>query len=182
MSSTIASASSAEATDGLVLADGLRLGLRPVGADDRDRLAALFARLGPESRRMRFLGIKHELTPRELAYFTAIDHVQHEAIAAIDGRDGSIVGVGRYAHDGDRPAVAHLAVTVADDLQGLGIGTVLGARAVQRARANGFTLLVATALWENGPARALARRLGFRARTSHGSVIEHELDLCPAND
>ena len=45
------------------------------------------------------------------------------------------------------------------------------------ARTNGFTLLTATTLWENRPARALLRRLGFRARASHGTEIELELEL-----
>jgi hypothetical protein len=37
------------ADDGLVLADGTRLLLRPLSTDDRAGLAALFARLTPES-------------------------------------------------------------------------------------------------------------------------------------
>jgi RimJ/RimL family protein N-acetyltransferase len=173
---TTVRASSAEATN-VVLADGTRLALRHIGSDDRDGLAALFARLTPESRRRRFLSPKPELTPRELAYFTDIDHVHHEAIAAVDQRDGSIVGVGRYVRYADRARVAEVAVEVADELQSMGIGTVLARRTVQRARANGFALLTATTLWENRPARALLRRLGFRARASHGSEIEHELEL-----
>ena len=75
-------ASSAEATEALVLADGTRLLLRPIRREDRDELAALFARLTPESRRRRFLSPKHELTPRELAFLSDVDHVGHEAIAA----------------------------------------------------------------------------------------------------
>jgi Flavin containing amine oxidoreductase len=35
-------------------------------------------------------------------HVTDIDHLCHEAIAAVDPRDGSTVGVGRYAHDADR--------------------------------------------------------------------------------
>ncbi len=173
MSPTLA----AEAPDTFVTADGTRLGLRPIGRDDGDRLVALFAHLSPESRRRRFLGPKGELTPRELAYFTDIDHLRHEAIAAVDLRDCSIVGVGRYAEDGDRPGTASIAVAVADDLQRRRIGTVLARRTLERARVNGFMLLTATTLWENQPARALLRRLGFRARASHDGVIELELAL-----
>ena len=90
------------ADDGLVLADGTRLLLRPLSADDRAGLAALFARLTPESRYRRFLSPERELTPRELTYFTDIDHIHHEAFAAVDRRDSSIVGVGRYVHEADR--------------------------------------------------------------------------------
>ncbi len=167
--------------DVLVLADGTRLRLRPVDADDRDGIAALFARLSPESRRRRFLGPKHRLTAHELTALTAIDHVRHEAIAAIDQRDGSIVGVGRYAHVGDQPGAADLAVAVADAWQGMGIGTALSRRIVQRARANGFTLLTASTLWENRPARALLQRFGARPSAQHGSVVEHQLGFLAAS-
>jgi RimJ/RimL family protein N-acetyltransferase len=171
--------SSAAATDALMLADGTRLLLRPIRREDRERLAALFARLTPESRHGRFLSPKHELTPRELAFFTDIDHVGHEAIVALDHRDGSIVGVGRYVHVADRARVADVAVVVADELQNLGIGTALAARIVRRARVNGFVLLTATTLWENRRARALLRRLGFRACASDGREIELELEVEP---
>lgn len=173
------SASSVEIADALVLADGARVRLRPIGCDDRRGLAALFARLSPESRRRRFLGPKRELTPRELTALTVIDHIHHEAIVAIDDRDGSIVGVGRYARIGDRAGVAEAAIEVADALQRMGIGTELARRTVRHARANGFTLLTATTLRENRPARALLRRLGFRACASHHGAIDHELELDP---
>ena len=74
--------------DTLVLADGSRLRLRPLGCADRDRLAALFARLSPESRYRRFLSPKPALTARELVYLTDIDRFRHEAVAAVDPRDG----------------------------------------------------------------------------------------------
>ena len=64
----------------------------------------------------------------------------------------------------------------------MGIGTALARRLVDRARANGFALLTATTLWENRPARALLRRLGFRARASHISQIELRVELGPTSD
>jgi GNAT superfamily N-acetyltransferase len=145
----------AAADNGLVLADGTRLVLRPLSTDDRAGLAALFDRLTPESRHRRFLSPKRESTPRELTYFTDIDHIRHEAIAAVDRRDGSIVGVARYVHEAGRPRIAAVAVEVADELQGMGVGTALARHTVRRARANGFALLTATTLWANRPARAL---------------------------
>jgi L-amino acid N-acyltransferase YncA len=70
-----------------------------------------------------------------------------------------------------------MAITVVDELQGMGIGAALAIRTVNRARANGVAVLIATTLSENRPARALVRRLGFRAVTAHGSGIDHELEL-----
>ncbi len=172
-------ASCAAATDLLVLADGTRLRFRSIGPGDRDGLSRLFDRLTPESRRRRFLSRKPELTARELAYLTDIDHVGHEAIAAVDACDGSIVGVARYVRVAGRSGVAEVAAAVADELQRVGVGTELAKRIVRRAGANGFTLLTATTLWENRPARALLRRVQFRAVASRGAEIELALELKP---
>ncbi len=68
---------------------------RAIGPDDRDRLAGLFARLSPQSRYRRFLSPKSELNPGERSYFTDVDDIHHVAVAAVDQRDGSIVGVGQ---------------------------------------------------------------------------------------
>jgi GNAT superfamily N-acetyltransferase len=182
MAPTTVRGSSAGSTDALLLADGTRLQLRPLGSEDRDGVAALFVRLSPESRYRRFLTPKRELTPRELSYLTDIDHVHHEAFAAIDQRDGAVVGVGRYVHVADRPKVAELAVEVTDELQSMGIGTALARHTVQRARDNGFALLTATTLWENRPARALLRRLEFYVCARDGSEIELELKLDAPSD
>jgi hypothetical protein len=56
------------------------------------------------------------LTSRELAFLTDIDHVAHGALAAVDQRDGSIVGVARYVGEADQPGVADVAVEVVGQL------------------------------------------------------------------
>ena len=165
--------------DELVLADGRRLRVRPIGPEDRERLAGLFARLSDESRYRRFLGPKRTLTAGELTRLTDIDHVTHEALAAIDPHDCSIVGVARYARWEGHDGVADISVAVADDLHGRGIGGALVGRIVQRARANGVRRLTASTLWENAPARALLKRLAFGVRQS-GHVLDLELDLAEA--
>lgn len=153
------------------------LHIRPLEPSDRDRIANLFTRLSPESRHRRFLGPKPELSARELTYLTVVDHRWHEALAAIDPSDGSIVAVARYAGHPRRPSAADVALVVVDELQRRGIGTALARCLIVRARVNGFAVLTASTLWENRPARALLRRLGFRAHGSQGSVIELELVL-----
>ena len=174
---TLCGSSAAAAESSLVMADGTRISLRQVGAGDRAGMAGLFARLTPESRHRRFLSPKRELTAGELTFFTDIDHLNHEAIAAVDQRDDSIVGVARYVRDADRAYVAEVAIEVADAFQRMGIGTALARLTIQRARANGLTLLTARTLWENRAARGLLRQHGFRARQSHGGEIDYELKL-----
>ena len=173
--SASASPRAAESIDALELADGLILAIRPIEYEDGDRLLALFCRLSLESRYARFLSPKPTLEPRELAYFMDIDHVRHEALAAVDERDGSFVAVARYIERPDQPGVAEMAIEVADEFQRLGIGTALAARIMRRTGANGLTVLVATTLRENRAARALLRRLNFHPTSSSGREIQLEL-------
>jgi RimJ/RimL family protein N-acetyltransferase len=151
--------------------------VRALGPDDRDALAAAFARLSPESRRRRFLGSKPALSARELRFFTEIDHVRHEALAAFDEADGSIVAVARYNAWARREDTADLAVAVVDEWQGRRLGTRLAHQAIQRARANGFALVTGTTFWDNRPARRLLRTLGFNTVGYDGALLDMELRL-----
>jgi RimJ/RimL family protein N-acetyltransferase len=155
------------------------LELRPIGPDDRERIASMFDRLSFESRLMRWGTPKPRLTPRELSFLTDVDHFRHVAMAAIDRRDGSIVGTARYVQEAGRPGVADVAVEVVDELQNRGIGTALATAVIERARENGFRLLTATTLWENRPARALLGRLRFNMRAARRGELELELSLEP---
>jgi RimJ/RimL family protein N-acetyltransferase len=151
--------------------------LRPLSIGDREALRTLFARLGPESRRQRFFTPKPRLSERELTYFTDIDHVRHEAIAAVEAGDGALIGVARYVMWPERAGAAEVAIEVADEFQSNGVGLMLAEALIRRARENAINVLIATTLWENHAARALARRVGFRARSSGAHEIELELQL-----
>ena len=86
-----------------VLRDGSRVLIRPVQSTDAPLLADGFARLSATSRWMRFLTPKKELSPAELRYLTDLDHHDHEALGALDHRDGRGVGVARYVRHADDP-------------------------------------------------------------------------------
>lgn len=165
--------------DPLVLADRRRLQIRPIERQDRDRLRHLFMRLTPESRYRRYLSPKPALSERELDYLLDIDHVHHEALAAVDETNGSFVAAARYVRLPDQPEAAEVALEVADHLHSQGIGTALAIQTLDRARANGFTHVTATTLHDNPPAHALLRRLHFRPRSSHRYEAEFELKLTP---
>ena len=154
--------------------------LRAITPDDRERLVSMYDRLSPEARLRRFLTPKPVLSARELAFLTEVDQVRHVAVAAVDRRDGSIVGTARYVQEARRPWVADVAIEVVDEHQNRGIGVVLAAAIVERARANGFRLLTATTLWDNRPARALLRRFRFRPRASSRGELELERALEPS--
>jgi protein lysine acetyltransferase len=163
-------------TAALVLADGARLGVRPISPDDRDTFSSWFGRLTPESRRRRFHGPKPKLSARELTYLTEVGAVTHTALMAVDDQ-GRMVGEARYATADAASRTADFAITVADAWQGRGVGTRLAARLVEAARANGITRLTALTLWDNTAAIGLLYRLGFLRAGYDGDAIEYELAL-----
>jgi RimJ/RimL family protein N-acetyltransferase len=153
---------------------GVPLAVRPLRADDRDRLAAAFGRMSERSRRLRFLGAKPRLSRAELTYLTDVDQCRHVAFAALDPDGGAIVGVARYAAEPDTPGTADVAFFVADAWQGQGVATLLTRRLVAHADAHGVTRLAASTFAENRPARAVLRRLGFTTRAIGAGVVELE--------
>lgn len=110
------------------LRDGTRATLRPIRASDKKLLLEGFERLSPRSRYTRFLTPKQKLTNRELRYLTEVDGVDHFALVALThppfGKEEGI-GVGRFVRLADEPDVAEPAITVADDQQAKGLGTIL---------------------------------------------------------
>jgi RimJ/RimL family protein N-acetyltransferase len=154
-----------------------QLHVRPIDRADRALLADAFERMSERSRYQRFLHPKPRLTEEELDFFTDIDHRAHEAVAAVDPRDGSLVGVARYATLGGDATTADLAFFVVDDWHGRGIATMLVRALLDRAEANGITSFIALTLSENAAARALLKRTGFRKVDSSHGVVEMRLEL-----
>src|SRR6516225_282501 len=154
----------------IVLRDGSQVRIRQGHRSDRELLLRGFERLSPRSRYRRFLAPVSELTEEMVRYLTEIDHHDHEAMIALDERTGEGVGVARYVRDPDRPDIAEVAVTVIDDWQGRGVGTLLLEVISARARAEGITrftaLMLATnkemmdLLQELDPVRIVDRELG----------------------
>jgi len=116
------------------LPDGSELTLRALEPEDADLLREVFDGMGPRSRERRFLTPKHRLTASDLRQLTAVDHHDHEAVVACSVADGRTVGVGRFVRSADDPETADVAVAVVDDWQSRGVGTVLAASLVSRAR------------------------------------------------
>jgi GNAT superfamily N-acetyltransferase len=134
--------------------------VRPIEPADKPELAAAFSRLSPESRYRRFLSPNASLGEADLRYLTEVDHVDHEALVAVDPSGGQGIGVARYVRLQDRPETAELGVVVSDDRQGEGVGSLLLQRLALRARENGIERFSALILEENQPMLSLIRELG----------------------
>lgn len=150
----------------MVVAGGRRVRLRPVHPGDRAKLAAAYRALSDQTAYRRFFTVLPELSASQLGFLTNIDHHGHEAIAAEDPSTGRGLGVARYVRSPANPAEAEVAVTVADDWQGLGVGTALLGALARRARAEHITTFTAEMLAENRAMPALLGRLG-QAKLEH---------------
>jgi RimJ/RimL family protein N-acetyltransferase len=142
----------------LILRDGSCLAIRPMGADDEERLLRFHHRLSRETIRRRFFAIHPELSEAELHRFTHVDHVDREAIVAL--ADHEIVAVARFDRIG-RGASAEVAFVVADDWQGRGLVTVLLTRLARRAGQVGIEQFVAETLPENRAMLTVFRHAGL---------------------
>ena len=154
----------------IALRDGSHVRIRQGHRTDRDLLLRGFERLSPESRYRRFLVPMTELTESAIRYLTEIDHHDHEAMIALDDQTGEGIGVARYVRDRDHPDMAEVAVTVIDDWQRRGLGTLLLEVISARARQEGITSFKALMLATNkemmdlfqelDPVRIVDRELG----------------------
>lgn len=139
-----------------------RLRLRPLGKGEAGPLQEIFAGLGPRSREHRFLSPKHRLTGADLRQLTNVDGHDRVALVA-ETPDGRPVGVARFVRNPDGES-ADVAVTVIDDWQGKGVGTLLATSLAARAQQVGirrFILLIAP---DNKAALRLMHRFSGAAR------------------
>jgi GNAT superfamily N-acetyltransferase len=161
----------------LVLGDGGVVLVRPLERSDRAELAAAIARLSDKSRYFRFAAAKPRMTERELDHLVDVDHHGHEALLALDPRSGRGIAVARYVPVFGEPGVVEIAVTVADEWQGRGLGSALLRRLIGRAIEEGHTTLRASTLAANDRSIAMLRRAGFGIRPSTGALRDYELVL-----
>jgi len=165
----------------VLLRDGSAVVIRQVQSGDAPLLADGFARLSAQSRQLRFLTGKPNLTPAELRYFTEVDHHDHEALGALNPVDGRALGIARYIRHAEGLDGAEVAVTVIDEWQGRGLATELLSRLADRARQEGirhFTALVAA---DNAAVAGMLEDGGTGVRITHreSGTREYEITLPP---
>lgn len=162
------------------LRDGTPVLVRPLTEDDAVAERDFLESLSPESRRFRFLGqighpteemiyrLTHVESPRDVAF---------AAIATVDGRE-LIVGVSRYGGSADG-SECEAAVTVRDDWQHRGVGTLLLAHLLQVAKGRGIKRMWSIDSAANTRMDELARYFGFerRADPRDATQVIHSLWL-----
>jgi acyl-CoA synthetase (NDP forming)/GNAT superfamily N-acetyltransferase len=152
-----------------ILLDGSTVHLRSLTSADRTAVVALFDSLSPESRRRRFFTAMKKLEGPLLDRLLQVDH--DDAIVIVAVRNGRIVGVGRSNREmsstGEKTDRSEVAFTVADELQGHGIATLLLEALATRARLVGITHFVAMTQSDNGAMLRVFRAAGYDASIHH---------------
>jgi RimJ/RimL family protein N-acetyltransferase len=147
----------------IALHDGTAVVLRPQTREDGPRLAEFFARLSPHSRYQRFFtGMPPRLPRGVLKALADVDGDRHFAVIA--ERGGEVVGAARYVRSAESPDVADVAFTVADELQGNGLGRRLMRELQAHAARRGIARFVFDVLPANDAALAVAHSLGAHLR------------------
>jgi GNAT superfamily N-acetyltransferase len=144
--------------------DGERVTIRPIRITDTEMEADFIRRLSPQTKHFRFFGGVKELSPAEVLHLCDVDGKHSMAFVATVRRDSREVeiGVSRYAPN-SRSDVREIAVTVADEWQDKGLGTVLMKQLIESARCNGVRELYSIELSDNAAMHALAKDLNMSA-------------------
>lgn len=160
------------------LSDGTPVLLRPVVPDDRDLVSVAIRKMSRESRYQRFFTSTINPSSDLLRYFTEVDQHHHVAwgalVPSLEGDQG--VGIARFIRDRDDPTVAEVAFTVRDDLQGLGLGTLLLAVLYYLAPAHGIKTFRANVLADNSNVANWLQSLGAKGKLESG-VFEFDLPV-----
>ena len=143
----------------VVLRDGSTVRIRPATAADEHLVQDYFVGLSDESRRLRFWAQSVDVT--EAARRTVdVDGVDHLTLIATLGAEGQMIGGAQFIRV-DTTARAEVALSVTDEFQGHGLGSILVGMLAQAATAQGIGTFVAEVLPENHRMIGVFRDSGF---------------------
>jgi acetyltransferase len=145
------------------LPDGTRVYLRPLREADLSHAQEYFSSLSDESRYLRFMTPTPHLTAETLAAVVQALHEQRAGITvAIIDRDGDelLIGGARIVPL-ERRGCCEFALSIADEWQGRGLGTILMREAVRLARQLGYHRIEGSVLSINTKMLKVAQRLLF---------------------
>ncbi len=144
------------------LRDGRTVRLRPIRPSDAELLQEFDGALCEASHRLRYLGWMAPLSPDQALTMATVDFEHRFAIVATERRRERevIVADCRLVTESERSA--ELAIAVADDHQGVGLGPALIRRMLAIAADHGLEAVSAQVRYDNERMMHVLRALGFR--------------------
>jgi protein lysine acetyltransferase len=161
------------------LPDGAQVLIRPIRADDKRMLADGLRQLSDDSVHRRFLTLKRTFSRTELRYLTEVDGRDHVALVAEYPAEPvrRLIAVARFVRHADDPEAAEVAITVADNWQQRGLGSLLSAQLAEQARRLGIRRFTATMAADNVAAHRLMGKLTDQLEQHHAGFGVDELVL-----
>lgn len=148
------------------LLDGTRVRIRPICEKDAAAERAFIEALSPRARRNRFLGQMKHPSAEMIEHFTNLDYDHELAFAAMleDEEKDGFIAVCRYSTSLDGMA-CECAVTVLDQWQNKGLGTVMMKHLIDVAQSRGITRMWSMDSATNVEMGELAHDLGFERKS-----------------
>ena len=154
----------------VVLRDGSTARIRVAGPQDETTVEDYLIGLSPETRRLRFWSQAIDVSGLARA-IVQVDPDEHLTLLVLHGADGGrmIGGAQYFRTEGGR---AEFSVSVTDEFQGRGIGSILIGQMAQIAAEHGITTFVADVLPENHGMINAFRSSGFELsiRAAPGTI------------
>jgi acetyl coenzyme A synthetase (ADP forming)-like protein len=161
----------------VVVRDGSTVRLRPVRPDDAEALRALHERLSADSQYFRFFAPSAG-SPSEVPRLLRADY-QDEFVLVAESA-GRLSGVASYSRDPSSPHRAEVGFTIADVLQGRGVGTRMLETLADIARRHGIRTFDAYVLQDNDRMMRVFIDSGFEIeRRIEGGMFHVVLSLEP---
>jgi acetyl coenzyme A synthetase (ADP forming)-like protein len=154
----------------VVLRDGSTLRLRPIRPSDEAALRELHERLSHESLYFRFFTVPGGSVP-EISRLLATDYDNEFALVAESA--GRLSGVASYSRNTKAPDRAEVAFTIADALQGRGVGTRMLEKLAVIARDHGIRFFDAYVLHDNERMTRVFLDSGFQVERRLESGVFH---------
>ena len=154
----------------VALRDGSTVHVRPVRPDDREAIEGFLRALSPESRALRFFSAAADLE-WVAERMSAVDYEDRFGLLATLG--DRVVAHAVYLRTA--PDRAEVALAVADDLQGHGLGTLLVGQLAEVAHDHGIPSFEAQVLPENRRMIEVFRESGFPVsmQAEPGAIVVH---------
>jgi len=169
----------------VVLRDGGTALIRPITADDAERLVSFYERVSDESKYYRFFAPYPRLSDRDVRRFTHHDYVDRVGLAATVG--GEFIATVRYDRVDDTgraattpSAQAEVAFLVRDDHQGRGVASALLEHIAAVARERGIRRFTAEVLPANNKMIKVFTDAGYsQHRSFEDGSVHLTFDLEP---
>lgn len=162
----------------VLLKDGQPAQIRPILPTDAEGLVEFYDRVSDESKYYRFFAPYPNLSAKDIARFTNVDHDRR--VGFVITLADRIIATGRY--DAVNDTDAEVAFLVEDAHQGRGVGQLLLEHLAQAGRERGIGSFIADVLPSNSRMLQIFREMGYVvANSMDGGVLRLEFQLDPTD-